>query len=109
MPLITHFTTAIFVRNATYGWRANAAAADTRTVRIIAQRDQRNLHWMERMLEAEYGPPGAFRLPLKVTAYDSSGKEIEIPRCDICGNGKTQIIGKNAFCWVCMVCGGSVE
>lgn len=55
-------------------------------------------------MTAEYGPSGAFRLP-DVTVYDGEGKEIEVPRCSKCGTAKCQLIGKEAFVWICMHCG----
>ena len=38
-----------------------------------------------------------------VTAYDSEGKEMEIPKCEKCGNFKCQIIGKEYWAWVCTI------
>ncbi len=56
-------------------------------------------------MRAEYGPPGAFRLP-DVKAYDSSGNEIKIPLCDSCGSHKCQVIGKECSAWICTICDG---
>ena len=39
-----------------------------------------------------------------VTAYDSKGEEMEIPKCKN-GHYKCQVIGKKYSQWVCLQCG----
>lgn len=58
------------------------------------------------MIEEEWGgnvkfvgDPGAYFQ--SVTAHDSEGKEIEIPKCERCGWHKSQVIGKYCFGWIC--------
>lgn len=41
---------------------------------------------------------------LKPTLYDKHGKEIENPICDVCGNYKNMIMGKEKTIWFCMEC-----
>lgn len=55
------------------------------------------------MLEAEWGScsPVSFA---KSTMVDAQGKEIEIPRCETCGNGKVCLIGSRAYEWICYEC-----
>jgi hypothetical protein len=55
------------------------------------------------MLEAEYGSSHPIGM-VNVKAYDASGKEIEIPKCDKCGCHKSQLIGRDAFIWICTMC-----
>lgn len=57
-------------------------------------------------LFAEYGSTGNvnFLKPENVTAYDSKGEEMEIPKCKN-GHYKCQVIGKKYSQWVCLQCG----
>lgn len=52
----------------------------------------------------EFGSSISIRFlnPQCVKIFDCNGNEIEVPKCDKCGNFKNQIIGKEAFAWVCM-------
>lgn len=54
-------------------------------------------------LEAEYGSiiPVGFLQP---TLHESSGKEIEIPKCPRCKHSMCQVVGKEAFAWMCFTC-----
>lgn len=37
-------------------------------------------------------------------AKDASGKIVEDPKCEHCGNFKSELIGSNASAWVCISC-----
>lgn len=53
--------------------------------------------------EVEYGSSSNFNC-LKsenVKAYDRSGKEIDNPKCDLCGDYKIQLISMNGARWIC--------
>lgn len=58
----------------------------------------------ETALIEEYGcsSPVQFTDESTVTAYDSQGNEMEIPKCDKCDQFKCQVIGKERFAWMCM-------
>ena len=43
-------------------------------------------------------------LNLNVTTFDCEGNDIEIPKCEVCGNFKSHISGKDSFCWICTIC-----
>lgn len=53
--------------------------------------------------EPEYGTSQLVRFPTvgEVTAYDSEGNEIEIPKCEKCGAYKCYAISKINSAWVC--------
>ena len=33
--------------------------------------------------------------------FDSEGKEIEVPKCEKCGNYKNCLSGKESYIWIC--------
>lgn len=43
-----------------------------------------------------------------VTMHDSRGNEIEVPRCESCGNYMCQVIGSTHYAWICF-CGYQCE
>lgn len=53
---------------------------------------------------AEFGSVGnvGFLDPENVKMYGEDGNEIKIPKCEKCGVHKCQVIGKNAFAWICI-------
>ena len=51
---------------------------------------------------AEYG--GSVRFA-NMKAIDSDGNEIITPKCDKCQVHKNQLIGTEAFMWICPCCG----
>ena len=61
----------------------------------------------EGKLESEFGSSMPIRWPDPscVTMYDRKGNAMEIPICDKCGACKSQLIGKEAFKWICTICG----
>jgi hypothetical protein len=58
------------------------------------------------ILEAEWGNefPVRWLDPANVKMYDSDGKEMEIPKCEICGAFKQCLIGLTAHLWICGTC-----
>lgn len=59
------------------------------------------------MNEEEYGSVEPIRFG-NPKMYDSNRKEVEIPKCEVCGYHKCQVIGAQAFAWVCTKCGISL-
>jgi hypothetical protein len=57
--------------------------------------------------EWEFGSsmPIRFLGPENISAYNSDGKEIIIPKCDKCQSFKSEIIGKTYWMWFCPSCG----
>ena len=41
-------------------------------------------------------------IDLDVTAFDSEGQEIEIPRCPQCNSYMSQVVGPTHHTWVCL-------
>tara|TARA_R110000868_G_scaffold152675_1_gene377837 strand:+ start:2360 stop:2542 length:183 start_codon:yes stop_codon:yes gene_type:complete len=41
---------------------------------------------------------------MEAKLYDSSRKEIEIPKCESCGEFMCQMIGKEKYYWICWNC-----
>jgi len=41
-----------------------------------------------------------------VTAYNSNGKEMIIPKCKKCNVHMAQLIGQTSSTWLCNMCGG---
>jgi hypothetical protein len=62
-------------------------------------------------MEVEFGGalPVRFLKPENVTAYDSEGKEITIPKCKSCDAYMGQIIGLTHYAWICHNCGHTCE
>lgn len=56
---------------------------------------------MEFKYECEFGSSIPVRFPTNVKCYNEEGNEIEIPKCQKCGNYKTEAIGKHASAWFC--------
>lgn len=54
-------------------------------------------------LIAEWGSsmPIKWPDPENVKMYDSEGKEVPIPKCDKCQAFKQEVIGLNAYTWIC--------
>lgn len=55
----------------------------------------------ESQLQEEWGTCGNVCFT-HVTLHDSEGKEIEIPKCPKCDVPMCQVIGKEAFRWICL-------
>ena len=55
-------------------------------------------------MECEWGSsmPVRFLEPSQVKMYDSDGKEIEIPKCEKCGQYKNEVIGREYCAWICI-------
>lgn len=53
--------------------------------------------------EAEWGSSIPLRFA-NVRCYDSEGNEIIVPKCDKCGYHKCQVIGKQSFTYICLIC-----
>ena len=53
---------------------------------------------------AEFGGNVRFLHPSCVKMYNSENEEIEIPKCEYCGNYKSQILGKESFMNYCTIC-----
>jgi hypothetical protein len=55
-------------------------------------------------MENEFGSSSPVRWlkPEQVKMYDSEGNEVPIPKCDICGFHKCEVIGRSATAWICM-------
>jgi hypothetical protein len=45
-----------------------------------------------------------FLNPENITLTDCQGKEVKIPFCKECKNPMAQMIGKEYYAWVCIVC-----
>lgn len=39
---------------------------------------------------------------IEATLHDSKGNEIEIPKCEKCGDSKLLVLGKESFMWFCV-------
>jgi hypothetical protein len=77
------------VKNGVLGWKFDVNAHKNQT------------------LQSEFGCSSSLRFADEnmVSAHDSEGNKIEIPRCELCDAFKSQLIGKESFMWICTMCG----
>lgn len=63
---------------------------------------------LDNILQEEWGSNTGVRFldPKHVKLYDSDNKEVEIPKCETCGQYKSQLVGRKSFIWVCS-CNGA--